>query len=130
MEIALKRVLTLLQWIIIGLLAFYILKYIAPVAFIVGLFFMFWKQKVGSGIDKLSTDLRSVSYCFDLLGNVTIFNWLWFLFKKKEGRKFGNCTETISFVLQRNYEKETLTNFGLWWYKFIQFIDPEHFEGL
>ena len=66
----------------------------------------------------------------DLLGNVTIFNWLWFLFKTKEGYKFGNVRETISYVLKVNYEQDTLRYLGKPLYNIINKLDPEHFDNL
>ena len=44
--------------------------------------------------------------------------------------KFGVVGETISEVLQRNYELDTLTKKGKQLYNIINRIDPGHFENL
>ena len=130
MKTALKRIKTILMWIIIGILSFYLLKYVAPIAFIIGAFMLFYKKTIGIGLDDLAIDLRKVNYTLDLLGNVTIFNWLWFLFKSKNGYKFGNVRETISYVLKVNYEAETLRYLGKPLYNIINKLDPGHFNNL
>ena len=112
MKTALKRIKTILMWIVIGIFSFYLLKYVAPIAFIIGAFMLFYRKTIGTGLDDLAIDLKKVNYTLDLLGNVTIFNWLWFLFKTKEGYKFGNVRETISYVLKVNYEQGTLRYLG------------------
>ena len=75
-------------------------------------------------------DLKKVNYTLDLLGNVTIFNWLWFLFKTREGYKFGNVRETISYVLKVNHEQSTLRYLGKPLYNIINKLDPGHFDNL
>ena len=130
MKTALKRIKTILMWIIIGILSLYLLKYVAPIAFIIGVFMLFYKKTIGTGLDDLAIDLKKVNYTLDLLGNVTIFNWLWFLFKSKNGYKFGNIGETISLVLKRNYDSNTLKFLGKPLYKLIDYFDPGHFNNL
>jgi hypothetical protein len=130
MKTALKRIKTILMWIIIGILSFYLLKYVAPIAFIIGAFMLFYKKTIGIGLDDLAIDLRKVNYTLDLLGNVTIFNWLWFLFKSKDGYKFGKVRETISYVLKVNYEQGTLRYLGKSLYNIINKLDPGHFDNL
>lgn len=130
MKLIFKRFKTLVQWIALGVFAFLLLKYITPIAFVIGVFLMFWKRKIGNGLDQLSDDIKDVAYTLDLLGNVTIFNWLWFLFKKKEGYPFGNVRETISYVLKVNHDKGTLRVFGRGLYYIINKIDNGHFDNL
>ena len=130
MKTALKRVKTIFMWILIGILSFYLLKYVAPIAFIIGAFMLFYRKTIGTGLDDLAIDLRKVNYTLDLLGNVTIFNWLWFLFKSKDGYKFGNVRETISYVLKVNYEAGTLRYLGKSLYDIINKLDPGHFNNL
>lgn len=130
MKTALKRIKTIFIWILIGILSFYLLKYVAPIAFIIGAFMLFYRRTIGTGLDDLAIDLRKVNYTLDLLGNVTIFNWLWFLFKSKDGYKFGNVRETISYVLKVNYEAGTLRYLGKSLYDIINKLDPGHFNNL
>jgi len=128
MEAAFKRIATVLQWFGLMLFAMLVLL-LTPIAFIIGLFFIFFRRKIGKALDQLGTDLRKVAFTLDLLGNVTIFNWLWFLFKKKEGYHFGNLGETVSDALGKNIQQGTLTNFGKFWVRVILFCDKKHFEG-
>ena len=130
MKTALKRIKTILMWILIGIFSFYLLKYVAPIAFIIGAFMLFYRKTIGIGLDDLAIDLRKVNYTLDLLGNVTIFNWLWFLFKTREGYKFGNVRETISYVLKVNCEQGTLRYLGKSLYNIINKLDPGHFDNL
>ena len=130
MKTALKRIKTIFMWILIGIFSFYLLKYIAPIAFIIGAFMLFYRKTIGTGLDDLAIDLKKVNYTLDLLGNVTIFNWLWFLFKIKNGYKFGNVRETISYVLKVNYEQDTLKYLGKSLYNIINKLDPGHFDNL
>ena len=130
MKIAFKRIKTILMWIVIGIFSFYLLKYVAPISFVIGCFLLFYRKTIGTGLDDLAIDLRKVNYTLDLLGNVTIFNWLWFLFKTKDGYKFGNVRETISYVLKVNYEAETLRYLGKPLYNIINKLDPGHFENI
>lgn len=130
MKTAFKRIKTILMWVIIGILSFYLLKYVAPIAFIIGAFMLFYRKTIGIGLDDLAVDLKKVVYTLDLLGNVTIFNWFWFLFKTKNGYKFGNTRETISYVLKVNYEAGTLKYLGKPLYNIINKLDPGHFDNL
>ena len=91
---------------------------------------LFYRKTIGTGLDDLAIDLKKVNYTLDLLGNVTIFNWLWFLFKTKDGYKFGNVRETISYVLKVNYEQDTLRYLGKSLYNIINKLDPGHFDNL
>lgn len=129
MRIAIKRILTVIMWLLLMFFALVILG-LTPIAFLTGLIFIFYKRKIGTGLDDLAYDLYKVTYVLDVLGNVTIFNWLWFMFKRSEGYKFGNIDETISLVLRRNYDTNTLTKFGRWLYTAINTIDPGHFDNL
>ena len=129
MTIAIKRILTVIMWLLLMFFALVILT-LTPIAFLTGLVFIFYKRKIGTGLDNLAHDLYKVTYVLDVLGNVTIFNWLWFMFKRSKGYKFGNLDETISLVLQRNYETKTLTKFGAWIYVAINTLDPGHFDNL
>ena len=125
---ALQRIKTLLIWLLLMIFAVVILVVFVPPAFIVGIVGKFWRTKIGNGLDEFSTDLKNTSITLDVLGNITVFNWLWFLFKRKSGYKFGKLNETISYVLWRNYTAETLTGFGLLLYKMIDSFDRGHFK--
>ena len=126
MKTAFKRIKTIVMWIIIGIFSFYLLKYIIPISFIIGCFLLFYRKTIGTGLDDLAIDLKKVNYTLDLLGNVTIFNWLWFLFKTKDGYKFGNFNETISSALGKNERDKTLSKTGKLLVKILDFLDKNH----
>ena len=125
-----KGVITLFKWIFLGVFAFLILKYVTPIAFLIGLFTHFFRRQIGEGISTLSIDFKYIALSLDQLGNVTVFNWLWFLFKTSKGYMFGNPDETISYVLKINHDEQTLTKFGLLLYNIINMIDKGHFDNL
>ncbi|MDR6548550.1 hypothetical protein J2810_004640 [Chryseobacterium rhizosphaerae] len=123
-----KRILTLLQWLLLFVLAIVILIVFSPICFIIGVISKFWRKKVGQGLDDFTENLAAVTYTLDLLGNVTLFDWLWFVWKKKDGYKFGQKGETISYVLWKNVKQKTITKIGLYLYSTINFFDEGHFE--
>lgn len=129
MTIAIKRILTVIMWLLLMFFALVILG-LTPIAFLIGIMFMFYKRKIGTGLDVLGHDLYKMCYTLDVLGNVTIFNWLWFMFKRSEGYKFGNINQTISEVLAYNHQSHTLTRFGRLLYNIINTLDPGHFDNL
>lgn len=125
-----KKIIDLLKWIGLGTFAYFMLKYFLLPTFIIGLFTTFYGKKARTGISTLSDDFTSISVLLDILGNVTIFNWTWFIWKTKNGYRFGNRKETISYVLKINQENGTLTLIGLALFNIINTIDKGHFENL
>ena len=123
-----KQINILLKWIALIIFAMIILTVFVPPAFIVGVIAKFWRRSIGKAMDEFSIDLKATAIVLDILGCVTIFNWLWFLFKKKNGYKFGSINDTVSYVLHMNYKDETLTKFGKWLYNTINRADNGHFE--
>lgn len=125
MKIALKRILTIIKWIFLMVFAIIILSF-APILFLIGLVKIFYKTKVGKGLDDLGDDLRCVAFVLDKLGNVTVFNWL--DFSSAETPKYGNPTQTISEVLYMRNKVNTLTFLDRLIFKLIDGLDKGHFE--
>ena len=123
-----KRLLNLLQWLLLFVIATVILIVFCPIAFIIGVISKFWRKTLGVGLDDFTENLSNVTYTLDLLGNVTLFDWLWFIWKKREGYKFGQRGETISYVLWKNVKQKTITKTGNYLYNLINFFDNGHFE--
>ena len=119
-----KQVLTLLKWIALFVFAMIVLS-LSPIAFVVNVFRLFWKRKVGKGIDRLNEDLRRVNYTLDMLGNVTLFKWI---DHYTDRHQYGNYNETISFVLYNRYKENKLTWFDRFLYNTIKWLDKKHFE--
>lgn len=126
MKIAFKRILTIIKWIFLMIFAIIILSF-APILFLIGLIKIFWKTKVGKGLDDLGDDLRCVALVLDKLGNVTIFNWL--DFSSAETPKYGNPTQTISEVLYLRNKVNKLTFLDGLIFKLIDGVDKGHFEA-
>lgn len=75
--------------------------------------------------DKLNVQ----AYQIDLMGNVIateLFNDL--LITKSSNYKFGNPLETISFVLGKNKQNNTLRFFGKYLVEILNNLDPFHVE--
>lgn len=126
MKIALKRIVTIIKWISLMVFAYYFLKYLAPIAFVIGIYKIFWKSKVGKGLDDLAVDLRNVNLCLDELGCVTVFKWLDF---SNDGRaKYGIPGEKISYVLYLREKQNKLTFLDRLIFKLIDGLDKGHFE--
>ncbi|MDJ0646595.1 MAG: hypothetical protein QNJ57_11490 [Flavobacteriaceae bacterium] len=62
----------------------------------------------------------------DQMGNVAMQDLFNDLLITKDGYKFGDVDETISSVLGKNEETDTLSGFGKIIVKFLNFIDPNH----
>lgn len=93
-----------------------------PIGFVYGLLFnLFTKFIVGLGDYCLK-----IAISIDQLGNVIMQHILNHLWITKEGYKFGNRDETISSVLGKNIETNTLTGFGKAINKVLDIIDPGH----
>ena len=125
MKIALKRIWVIIQWVLIMIFAYYFLKYVVPIAFLIGLFKIFWKTKIGKGLDELGDDFYSVNFVLDKLGNVTVFNWLDF---KTDRPNYGKPKETISEVLYMRERIGKLTFLDKLIYKLITVFDKDHFK--
>lgn len=123
--IAIKRIWIILQWILIMIFALIILAF-APIFFFVGLVKIFWKTKIGNGLDALGDDLRCVNFVLDKLGNVTVFNWL--DFSGPETPKYGLPHQTISEVLYLRNKVNKLTFLDNIIYGLIEKLDKGHFE--
>ena len=124
MKIALKRILTTFKWIGLFFFAIIILL-VAPIAFLYNLFRLFYKSRIGVGIDDLNNELRTVNYTLDVLGNVTVFNW----FDHHTDRHlYGISGETVSEVLYHRNKEGKLTKFDALIYKLVIGLDKKHFE--
>lgn len=98
----------------------------APILFLIGLIKIFWKTKVGKGLDDLGDDFRCVALVLDKLGNVTVFNWL--DFSSPETPKYGDPHQTISEVMYLRNKVNKLTFLDQIIFKMIDGVDKGHFE--
>ena len=124
MKIALKRILTTFKWIGLFFFAITILL-VAPIAFLYNLFRLFYKSRIGVGIDDLNNELRTVNFTLDVLGNVTVFNWF---DHYKDRHPYGISGQSVSEVLYYRNKKNKLTKFDKFLYTSITKLDKVHFE--
>ncbi len=111
---------------LMGLLLFFIslvlMLITGPLGFIYGIFYALFTQ----GFSGIGEFLLKIAISVDQLGNVIMQHLLNLLWVKKEGYKFGNRDETISSVLGKNKQNNTLTVFGKSIDKILDFIDADH----
>ena len=124
MKIALKRISTLIMWIGLFIFAITILL-TAPIAFMYNIFRLFWKSRIGIGIDDLNNELRTVNFTLDVLGNVTVFNWF---DHYKDRYPYGISGQSVSEVLYYRNKQNKLTKFDAFLYRNINKADKGHFE--
>ena len=123
-KIALKRVLNTFKWFLLFVFAVTILC-VAPIAFLYNLIKLFWKTKIGIGIDNLNNELRTVCYTLDVLGCVTVFNWF---DHYKDRHPYGISGQSVSEVLYYRNKQNKLTKFDAFLYRNINKADKGHFE--
>ncbi len=76
--------------------------------------------KVGNGY------FYKFALAIDQMGNVAMQDLFNVLFIVNEGYKFGNEDETISSVLGKNEQLHTLSSFGTFLVKILNFLDKNH----
>ena len=123
-KVATKRILNLVKWIGLFIFALTILT-ISPIAFLYNLLRIFWKTKVGNGLDKLTGELRTVDYTLDVLGNVTVFNWF---DHYTDRHPYGLSGQSISEVIYYRNKENKLTKFDKFLYTNINKLDKGHFD--
>lgn len=110
-------------------LAVLILHLLLIPSIVVILFVAFFRRKVGVAIENLGEYLFKIAYSIDQLGNVVcseLFNITLIKYKNESSYKFGNPDETISSVLGKNKQRNTLTKAGEILSKFLNFLDRNH----
>lgn len=110
----------------IGLLLFFIsivlMIFTGPLGLIYGIFHALFTK----GLTGIGEFLLKIAISVDQLGNVIMQHLLNLLWIKKGGYQFGNRDETISSVLGKNKQNNTLTVFGKSIDKILDFIDADH----
>lgn len=111
---------------LIGLLLLLISLILLFTTGVLGFVFGFFYQLFTKGIAGVGEYALKIAISIDQLGNVMLQHLLNLIWIKKEGYKFGNRDETISSVLGKNKQLNTLTAFGKGIDKVLDFIDPNH----
>lgn len=77
-------------------------------------------------ISRLSHYLLTIALSIDQMGNVILAPLFNAIMIKRNGYKFGDEDETISYVLGRNQITETLSKCGNLLANLLDWIDPNH----
>jgi len=77
-------------------------------------------------ISRLSHYLLTISLSIDQMGNVILAPLFNRIMIKRNGYKFGDEDETISYVLGRNQITKTLSKLGNLLANLLDWIDPNH----
>ena len=93
-----------------------------PLGLLYGLIFKLITKSI-TGIGEFGL---KIAISLDQLGNVSMQYLLNEIMIVKGGYKFGNRDETISSVIGKNEELDTLSNFGRFINKILNIIDPNH----
>jgi len=115
---------------------------------------LFWK--VRTALKKISSYFGNMALSLDQFGNVNNKQFFNFILIKKSNRKkevgseykdkyingivksiftvlydyhsFGDEDDTVSYVIAMNYKRGALNKFGMFWAKFLNFVDKNHLE--
>lgn len=99
-----------------------ILKWVfAPIGYFYGVFASLYKGE-------FSKYNRQLAVVKDKYGNVNLQYILNEYFITKDGHKFGNADETVSYVLGKNKEMNTLKDAGKLLSTVLNFFDKNHVE--
>ncbi len=108
--------------VLLFLISIFLFIVTVPLGFVYGILHsIFTRFVVGVGDYCLQ-----IAISIDQLGNVIMQHLLNAIWIKSNGYKFGNRDETISSVLGKNQQKNTLTAFGKFITLILDFIEPGH----
>ncbi|GAA0871810.1 hypothetical protein GCM10009117_09560 [Gangjinia marincola] len=108
--------------VLLFLISIVLLVTTGPLGLIYGLGYkLFTKFMTGIGDFCLE-----IAISVDQLGNVLMQHLLNHLWITSKGYKFGNRDETISSVIGKNLQTDTLTSFGKLMDRILDFLEPEH----
>ncbi len=93
-----------------------------PIGFLYGFFYRLFTDFLKG----LGGYFLEIAVSIDQLGNVVMQHILNLLWIKRKGYKFGNRDKTISSVLGKNQEENTLSGFGKLIVSILDTIDPDH----
>lgn len=115
----------------IGLLVYLLATILMAIFYTIGILYgaikSLYKRQIGSGAAAIDNKLFTMAVMKDQTGNIVcaeLFNLL--LIKKESIYKFGEKDETISSVLGKNLQVNTLSSTGLWLADILDSIQPNH----
>ncbi|UGU14418.1 hypothetical protein LS482_11950 [Sinomicrobium kalidii] len=111
---------------LIGILLFAISVVLFITTCPIGLLYGVFYTTVRNSVRGLGEYALRIAITVDQSGNVVMQHLLNLLLIKKGGYKFGNRDETISSAIGKNVQLKTLSGFGRFIDKVLDFIDPNH----
>jgi hypothetical protein len=121
-----KNTLKLLMGVSLFLLSLAVIKYTILVGLLAIVISNIYKRRFFEGIARIGDVLMSAAYCLDVFGCVVLQVPLQFSFTRKGGHRFGDKHQTISYVLGKNSETETLSLAGRWLVRLLNFLHENH----
>jgi hypothetical protein len=116
----------LIKSVVLLIVASVLFDTLLPIAIIWGIVDSFWRRKFKNGAKEASNWLYAWAISIDQLGNVVckdLFNDVLIL---PTGIPFGNPDETISSVLGKNKQANTLSKIGKGLDWLLNRLDPNH----
>lgn len=110
----------------IGILLFFISIILFTITTPIGIIYGFLYKLFTKSISGVGDFCLKISISLDQMGNVLMQHLLNELLIVKGGYKFGNRDETISSVIGKNIEKNTLSYFGKRLNSILDFIEAGH----
>lgn len=102
----------LLQSLGLSIIACTLAYYLIPVGLLVGIIYIILTFNNKQGLEYAQKLFHSINIAIDQLGNVVCQHLFNLTLIKKEGHLFGNEDETISSVLGKNIQANTLSSVG------------------
>lgn len=102
-------------------------SFFSLISLLVTIIYYLGTLKLKKGVMALSDYVYQIALSVDQLGNVTcqeVFN-LVMVNRKKHYHPFGEEDDTISYIIAKNQERNTLSGFGRFWAWFLDFVDPK-----
>lgn len=114
--------------IILSIIAILLSWIIFPFSFVYTFIRLTIKAKFKTYFNHIDKLFYSIAVSIDQLGNTVCQHLFNDIMIKKDGYKFGNVDETISYVLGANAYNHTLTKLGMWLCKMLDFFDKNHIQ--
>lgn len=98
-----------------------------PITFLISFIFTWWNKSLSYTIKKLNEQQETIAVCKDILLGIMLAPLLnVILIKKSSKYKFGILPQTISYVIGKNDEESTLTQYGIKWRDRLDKLNKNH----
>lgn len=114
-----------MKYLVLLIIAILLLVTLGPFGIVTSLVLLFIKDS-RERYTKITDYFFALAYCIDILGNVTCGDLFNITLIKHGGYRFGKRGETISSVLGKNIQTNSLTKTGIYLSRILDKIDPNH----